>query len=165
DPGAPPRLGGAGDPAVKDAVVELIRLSSFMDASESATLDISPGAGFDNPLGTDNGVGYAKNPATGEPYAANVVNRADYQRVAAEFWADGPHSETPPGHWNVLANMVADHPLLRVKRVGGKGPVVNDLEWDVKVYLALNGAVHDAAIWAWGNKTFYDSSRPITLVR
>src|SRR5262249_44727266 len=31
--------------------------------------------------------------------------------------------------------------------------------------LALNGALHDAAIWAWGNKDVYDSSRPITLIR
>ena len=31
-------------------------------------------------------------------------------RVMAEFWADGPKSETPPGHWNVIANLVADSP-------------------------------------------------------
>ncbi len=46
------------------------------------------------------------------------------------------------------------------KRIGGRGPVLEDLEWDVKVYLALNGAIHDAAIWAWGSKNVYDSSRP-----
>ena len=84
----------------------------------------------------------------------------------AEVWADGPHSETPPGQWNVIANYVADHPLMRGnKKIGGWGKVVNDLEWDVKVYLALNGALHDAAIWCWGTKNYYDSSRPITLVR
>ncbi len=38
--------------------------------------------------------------------------------------------------------------------------MLEDLEWDVKVYLALNGAIHDAAIWAWGSKNVYDSSRP-----
>ena len=26
-----------------------------------------------------------------------------FARVVAEFWADGPASETPPGHWAVLA--------------------------------------------------------------
>ena len=31
----------------------------------------------------------------------------------AEFWADGPKSETPPGHWNTLANAVADSPGVR----------------------------------------------------
>ena len=65
-----------------------------------------------------------------------------------------------------IANAVADHPSMRHnKRIAGRGRVISDLEWDVKVYLALNGAVHDAAIWAWGNKNVYDSSRPISLIR
>src|SRR5262249_34058235 len=52
-----------------------------------------------------------------------------------------------------------------VKRIGGTGPVVNDLEWDVKAYLALNAAVHDAAVECWGTKRKYDSVRPISQVR
>jgi hypothetical protein len=96
-----------------------------------------------------------------------MVNRADFLRVAAEFWADGPRSETPPGHWNVIANdatdaMVAAHaPLL----IGGTGAAVDRLQWDTKLYLALNGAVHNAAIVAWGLKGKYDSIRPISLIR
>ena len=39
-----------------------------------------------------------------------VVRRGDFARVMAEFWADGPKSETPPGHWNTLANAVSDAP-------------------------------------------------------
>jgi len=166
DPGRQPHLGGVGDRVVKDAMVELIRLSRSTDVSQNVRVDISPGAILDNSLGADDGTGYRENPVTRQPYAPDLVKPADFVRVVAEFWADGPHSETPPGHWNVLANYVADHPLMQNnKRIGGRGPVVADLEWDVKVYLALNGAVHDAAIWAWGNKTVYDSSRPITLIR
>ena len=30
----------------------------------------------------------------------------------AEFWADGPKSETPPGHWNTVANEVSDSSAL-----------------------------------------------------
>ena len=30
--------------------------------------------------------------------------------------------------------------------------VLNDLEWDVKAYFTLGGAVHDAAVSAWGIK-------------
>ena len=52
------------------------------------------------------------NPATGEPYAPDIVPRGDFERVLAEFWADGPRSETPPGHWNVIANQVSDSPGL-----------------------------------------------------
>ena len=73
----------------------------------------------------------------------------------AEFWADGPKSETPPGHWNVLANLVSDELSPNLK-IGGTGPPVDRLQWDVKLYLALNGAVHDAAIAAWGLKGDYD---------
>ena len=40
----------------------------------------------------------------GLPYEPNLVNQADFGRALAEFWADGPKSETPPGHWNVIAN-------------------------------------------------------------
>ena len=33
------------------------------------------------------------------------------------------------------------------------------------MYLALNGAVYDAAIAAWGIKGYYDSVRPISMIR
>ena len=82
----------------------------------------------------------------------------------AEFWADGPKSETPPGHWNVLANLVSDEMAPNL-RIGGTGQPVDRLQWDVKLYLALNGAVHDAAIAAWGLKGDYDSVRPISMIR
>jgi hypothetical protein len=93
-----------------------------------------------------------------------VVNLGDFARVMAEFWADGPKSETPPGHWNVLANLVSDE-LSPNLRIGGTGPTLDRLQWDVKLYLALNGAVHDGAIAAWGLKGFYDSVRPISMIR
>jgi hypothetical protein len=127
-------------------------------------LDISPASWGNNPLGTNDGHGYSMNPVTGQPYAPQLVKRADFTRVLAEFWADGPDSETPPGHWNTIANYVSDQPST-VKRIGGAGPVVSDLEWDVKTYLALNGAVHDAAIACWGVKRKYDSVRPISQIR
>jgi hypothetical protein len=92
------------------------------------------------------------------------VPRGDYTRALAEFWADGPDSETPPGHWFVILNKVNDHPDLQ-KRFRGVGPVLSDLEWDVKAYFALGGALHDVAITAWGIKGWYDSIRPISAIR
>jgi len=76
----------------------------------------------------------------------------------AEFWADGPHSDAPPGHWNEIGNYVSDRmdQLAIPKRIGGSGPVVNNLEYDVKRYFAENGALHDAAIAAWNHKGVYD---------
>ena len=82
----------------------------------------------------------------------------------AEFWADGPKSETPPGHWNALANLASDK-LDPDLRIGGTGPTVDRLQWDTKMYFALNGAVHDAAIAAWGLKGDYDGTRPISMIR
>jgi hypothetical protein len=104
------------------------------------------------------------NPATGQPYAPDLVNQGDFTRALTEFWADGPKSETPPGHWNVVANKVSDELDPNLK-IGGTGPTVDRLQWDVKLYLALNAATHDAAIAAWGLKGHYDSVRPISMIR
>jgi hypothetical protein len=164
DPGSPPLLGSATDQAYKDAAVEVIRYSSELDPSPADTIDISPGAFGGNSLGTNDGQGHAVNPVTGQPYPSEVVKRGDFSRALTEFWADGPKSETPPGHWNVVANTVSDE-LDPDLRIGGTGSAVDRLQWDVKVYLALNGAVHDAAIAAWGLKGYYDSVRPISMIR
>ena len=108
-------------------------------------IDISPATRGNNTLGTNDGSGRTVNPATGQPYAPQLVPAGDYYRVLAECWADGPDSETPPGHWFTIANYVADHPLF-VKRWRGTGPILDDLEWDVRLYFTLGGAMHDAAI-------------------
>jgi hypothetical protein len=164
DPGPPPLFGTATDQAYKDSAVEVIRRSSELDPSSGDAIDISPGALGGNTLGTNDGHGHVVNPATGQPYPAQVVNRGDFARALTEFWADGPKSETPPGHWNVVANSVSDE-LDPNLNIGGSGRTVDRLEWDVKLYLALNGAVHDAAIAAWGLKGYYDSVRPISMIR
>jgi hypothetical protein len=63
-----------------------------------------------------------------------------------------------------MANYVGDNPAL-VKQIGGTGPVINDLEWDVKLYSALNAGVHDAACAAWSLKRYYDGWRPVEAIR
>ena len=164
DPGPPPQLGGPGDELFKQGVVEVIRFSSLLDPAEYNPINISPASYGNNPLGTNSGEGYPVNPHTAEPYWENIVNHADFGRVLAEFWADGPNSETPPGHWNVLANKLHAFPEF-TRRFQGSGSELELLEWDVKVYLALNGALHDAAIAAWGCKRVYDYVRPVSAIR
>ncbi|HUG48368.1 MAG TPA: vanadium-dependent haloperoxidase [Candidatus Limnocylindria bacterium] len=165
DPGSPPRLHDAlTDARFKEEALDVIRRSNELDADNGVTLDISPGALGGNSLGANDGTGHARNPATGQPYPANVALRADYARALAEYWADGPRSETPPGHWNVIANEASDA-LGDNLRLGGQGEPLDRLEWDVKLYFALNGATHDAAIAAWGLKGHYDSARPISMIR
>ncbi len=165
DPGDPPYVHDpVTDQEYKDAAVEVVGYSSVLDPTFGVMVDISPAAIGANPLGTNDGNGYDANPTTGAPYVPNIVNDGDFGRTVAEFWADGPDSETPPGHWNTMANAVTDE-LGENLRIGGTGEPVDALEWDVKLYLALNGANHDAAIAAWGAKGYYDYIRPISMIR
>lgn len=165
DPGAPPLLGDpATDEQFKERAAEVVRYSSHLDPRDGFVVDISPHQLGGSHLGTNDGGGYDLNPVTGRPYERNIVRRGDFARVVAEFWADGPDSETPPGHWNTLANAVTDSPRFE-RRIGGVGETLDPLEWDVKLYLALNGAVHDAAVAAWGAKGHYDYARPISMIR
>ncbi len=164
DPGPPPLLGGVGDQLYKDGFRQVVEFSSTLTPDDGVLIDISPASRGNNTLGTNDGSGYPLNPITGLPYTPEIVPRGDYTRVLAEFWADGPASETPPGHWFTILNYVSDHPST-VKRIGGVGPVVSDLEWDVKAYLTMAGAMHDVAIAAWGVKGYYDYIRPISAIR
>ncbi len=178
DPGAPPGFAGAGADDYRWGF-ELVSIwSSHLDPDDGVMWDASPASIGNAPLplvaderryyeliqGGDWSVGHPLNPVTGQPYTPNPVLRGDYTRVLAEFWADGPDSETPPGHWFVIANYVADHPQ-QINRLAGEGPVVDRLEWDVKLYFTLGGAMHDAAIAAWSVKGWYDYIRPVSAIR
>ncbi|MEM9160133.1 MAG: vanadium-dependent haloperoxidase, partial [Verrucomicrobiota bacterium] len=164
DPGPPPLLDTSTQQEFLDAAVEVIRYSSFLDPNKNVEINVSPGGRLNNRLGENEGSGRSLNPVTGEKYADNWVNQADYGRILAEFWADGPASETPPGHWNTLHNEIAEDPLFE-RRYGGVGEELPQLEWDIQAYLALNGAMHDAAIAAWTLKRQYDYVRPISIIR
>ncbi|WP_040281773.1 T9SS type A sorting domain-containing protein [Psychroserpens damuponensis] len=186
DPGAPAYIQNSNEDGITDPYKWNFALvaawSAHLDPNDPTLIDISPGAignydlsnypdtfaeyqaFYDFTNGGDASTGHPVNPKTGLSYTPQMVKRSDYARVLAEFWADGPDSETPPGHWFTLLNYVSDHPSV-VKKIAGVGAVVPDLEWDVKSYLALGGAMHDAAINTWGIKGYYDYVRPISAIR
>jgi len=178
DPGAPPHIGGQGDEYYRWGFEMVAVWGSHLDPNDGVMWDISPASMGNSPLadvddwesyynwldGNDWGTGYDVNPVTGLPYEPQIVPRGDYARILAEFWADGPDSETPPGHWFTILNYVNDHPLFE-KRWRGQGEVLDDLEWDVRAYLAMGGAMHDVAVAAWGVKGWYDFIRPISALR
>lgn len=165
--GGPSRLSVPGSASAESNIYQEEALKVLISSSELNDMDwvnFSPSAIGNNPLGTDDGVGYAINPVTGGMYVENLARRGDFYRVLAEYWADGPASETPPGHWHVLANAVADRPDFQ-KRLRGVGPILEGLEWDVKTYFALSSALHDAACAAWALKRYHSGPRPITMIR
>lgn len=180
DPGMPPTSAGPLSAEYKWGFSLVSIWSSHLDQSDGVMMDISPASlgniqqypanvgeypqFYDLLDGGDASVGYTTNPVTGAAYMPQMVPRGDYARVLAEFWADGPDSETPPGHWFVILNEVNDHPDL-VKRFNGVGEELGPLEWDVKAYFALGGAMHDSAIAAWGIKGWYDYLRPLSAIR
>lgn len=180
DPGLPPTVDGTLSDVYKWAFSLVSIWSAHLDPGDGVMMDISPASigniqsyptqfedydQFYNTLaGGDASVGYTVNPVTGEAYAPQIVPRGDYARVLAEFWADGPESETPPGHWFVILNEVNDHPLSS-RRFAGAGPELGQLEWEIKSYFTLGGGMHDAAVTAWGVKGWYDYIRPISSLR
>ena len=163
DPG--PGYPSVGDPEMVDWVVQVVRKSAELDHTDGVEIDIGPGGLGNNSLGEDDGEGYDLNPVTGEPYAPNLVPRGDFTRLVAEIWADGPQSETPPGHWIKLSNEVSDRLAPSELVPFGEGEPVERLAWDVGIYLTVAGAVHDAAISAWELKRDSLGPRPITLIR
>jgi len=185
DPGAPsyiyPEDSTLSSEAYQWGFGLVSKWSSHLDTNDAVLWDISPNAignipsypeenlvayqaFYDEDEGGDNSQGYTSNPVTGEAYATQIVKRGDYTRVLAEFWADGPDSETPPGHWFTILNDVSDHELLQ-KQFEGTGQELSNLEWDIKAYFLLGGCMHDAAISAWSIKGYYDYIRPISALR
>lgn len=75
----------------------------------------------------------------------------DERKVIAEYWADGPGTASPPGHWCLFAHFVS-------RRDG------HTLDQDVKLVFALANALLDASIVAWDAKRAYDSERPVTAI-
>jgi len=63
----------------------------------------------------------------------------------------------------VLLNSVSYHPDFQ--RLYRGSYTLGVLEWDIKAYMALNGALHDAAIATWGAKGYYDTARPVSAIR
>jgi hypothetical protein len=77
--------------------------------------------------------------------------RTEEQTLIALFWADGAGTETPPGHWNSIAQSIA----------AAQG---NSLEENARLFALLNIAMADAAICAWDAKYTFHFWRPVTAI-
>src|SRR5207247_9547995 len=83
--------------------------------------------------------------------AAVGSTRTEEQSEIARFWADGAGTETPPGHWNSIAQTIA----------AARG---NTLEENARLFALLNIALGDAAICPWDAKDTFDFARPGTAI-
>ncbi len=90
---------------------------------------------------------------TGMDEVLNAAAALDPMRkLIVEYWADGPASELPPGHWGLFAQAVSERDR-------------NSIDKDVKMFFAMHNASFDAGIVAWHLKRKYDGVRPITAIR
>jgi hypothetical protein len=74
------------------------------------------------------------------------------RKLIVEYWADGPSSELPPGHWGLFAQFVSQRDA-------------HTIDQDAKMFFAMHNASFDAGIVAWHIKRKYNGVRPITAVR
>ncbi|HLJ49563.1 MAG TPA: vanadium-dependent haloperoxidase [Bryobacteraceae bacterium] len=82
-----------------------------------------------------------------------VANLDDRGKMSVEYWNDNTGvTETPPGHWNRIAEDISARDL-------------NTLDRDVQMYFVLNASQHDASVAVWDAKRTYDYIRPISAIR
>ena len=74
--------------------------------------------------------------------------RTAEQTQIAHFWADNAGSVTPPGHWNQIAQAIAQE----------KGTTLAE---NARTFAHLNLALHDAGILCWVIKFTFEFWRPI----
>jgi len=77
--------------------------------------------------------------------------RTPDQTEIALFWADGSGTETPPGHWNSIAQILGT----------SRGTT---MEENARLLALLNIAMADAAICSWDAKYTYNFWRPVTAI-
>lgn len=83
--------------------------------------------------------------------ATSATRTADEAQIAL-FWANGPRTETPPGHWQEIVTTVARQKNLSLLETS-------------RLYAAVGFALADAAIAAWAVKYEGPLWRPITAIQ
>jgi hypothetical protein len=79
-------------------------------------------------------------------------SRTQEQSQIVAFWADGPGTNTPPGHWLVVALGLSNRRSLA-------------LHESARLFALLGMALADAAIVSWDSKYYYHHWRPVTGIQ
>ena len=84
-----------------------------------------------------------------------VIDRSaaltEFEKLNTEYWADGPGSVNPPGHWMAFADYISNRDN-------------NSLDMDIKLFFLVANTVFDAGIACWDTKRSYESIRPLTAI-
>lgn len=154
-------------PAAEDAIdlpgrwQSLTYLNSAHEAKSPGF--IAPHWGNVKPFALSSGSQFRPTTPPQHPLSQGYLDQARYvmdvqtrltpeHKVIAEYWADGPRSELPPGHWCEFTAYVAERDQL-------------ELDDSVKLFFAVANAIADAAIATWDAKRHFDYVRPITAIR
>jgi hypothetical protein len=77
----------------------------------------------------------------------NSTTRSADQTNIAKHWMDGPGTESPPGHWNYIAQSASLSQAL-------------DFDNKARLFALLNITNANVSIATWETKRFYDTWRP-----
>ena len=83
---------------------------------------------------------------------ADSSERTPEQTQIALFWADGSGTATPPGHWLLIAQHIAEEQGLTLLETS-------------RLLALLSIAEADAAIVSWDHKYAYNHWRPVTAIQ
>ncbi len=117
---------------------------------------LTSGAQFDSSQPFVDGPLYSKNPGKYKKDVNSILSFSrgltPQQKLIVEYWADGPASELPPGHWSLFAQFISARDA-------------HSVDDDVKMFFAMQNASFDSGIAAWHMKRKFEGVRPITAVR
>jgi len=82
----------------------------------------------------------------------NSKDRTDEQTQIALFWADDAGTVTPPGHWNKIAQTIAQD----------RGKTLAE---NARLFAHLNISLADAGVLCWVIKFTFDFWRPVTAIQ
>lgn len=87
-----------------------------------------------------------------EELLAMSASLDDIKKAWVEWWAANPTTSTPGGQWMHIVELATLHDAASLERT-------------VKLFFAAAQALLDAGIACWDAKRFYDSARPISVIR
>ena len=112
------------------------------------------------PPKTSGGTGYSDADVATEVTDTDLSGAdGDRKKTIAEYWADGPGTEFPPGHTAVFAQALSRKKFMNNPDSNAK------LNYDAKLFFMVGNAMMDSSIAAWWLKYFYDFWRPTTAIR